>query len=76
MSLIFNYSLILQRSSVFVGTIGFALASLWSAYYIFKNRHTKMSRIFYYHSALAAIFNLIFTVYFFSNGLIGIMTWI
>jgi hypothetical protein len=60
---------------IFVGTIGYALASLWSVYYIFKNRHTKMSWIFYYHSAIASIFNFIFTIYFFSNGLIGIMTW-
>jgi len=61
---------------IFIGTIGFALTSLWSIYYIFKNRKVKMSRIFYYHSALVAVFNLIFTIYFFSNGLIGIITWI
>ena len=60
---------------IFIGTIGFALTSLWSIYYIFKNRKVKMSKIFYYHSFLVAIFNLIFTIYFFSNGLIGIMTW-
>jgi len=61
---------------IFIGTIGFALTSLWSIYYIFKNRNVKMSKIFYYHSVLVAVFNLIFTFYFFSNGLIGIMTWI
>lgn len=61
---------------LFVGTICFALASIGSIYYIFKHRNVKMSRVFYYHSALAALFNLIFTFYFFSNGLIGIMTWI
>jgi len=61
---------------IFIGSIGFALTSFWSIYYIFKNRNTKMSKIFYYHSVLVAIFNLIFTFYFFSNGLIGIMTWI
>ena len=61
---------------IFIGTICFALASLWSMYYIYKNRHVKMSRILYYHSALAAIFNIIFTIYFLSNGLIGLMTWI
>lgn len=61
---------------IFIGTIGFALSSLWSIYYIFKNRKAKMSKIFYYHSFLVAIFNLIFTIYFFSTGLIGIMTWI
>ena len=61
---------------IFIGTIGFALASLWSVYYIFKNRYVKMSRAFYYGAALTAIFNLIFTIYFLSNGIIGIMTWV
>jgi len=61
---------------IFVGTIGFALTSLWTIYYIYKNRKIKMAKIFYYHSILVALFNLIFTFYFFSNGLIGIMTWI
>jgi hypothetical protein len=60
---------------IFIGTIGFALASLWSVYFIFKNRYVKMSRVFYYGTFLTAIFNLIFTIYFLSNGLIGIMTW-
>jgi len=61
---------------IFIGTIGFALTSLWVLYYLFKNRNIKMSKVFYYHSVLAAIFNLIFTIYFFSNGLIGIQTWV
>ena len=61
---------------IFIGTIGFALASLWSVYYIFMNRHEKMSRVFYYTAVLTAIFNLIFTIYFLSNGIIGIMTWV
>lgn len=60
---------------IFIGTIGFALTSLWSIYYIFKNRKVKMSRVFYYHSFLVAIFNLVFTIYFLSNGVIGLMTW-
>lgn len=62
--------------SIFIGTIGFALTSLWTIYYINKNRKVKMNKILYYHSILVAIFNLVFTLYFFSNGLIGIMTWI
>jgi CubicO group peptidase (beta-lactamase class C family) len=59
----------------FICGICYALASVWSAFYIFKNRHVKMSKIFYFHSALVAILNLIFTLYFLSNGLIGILTW-
>jgi len=61
---------------IFIGTIGFALTSLWTIYYIYKNRKVKMNKILYYHSVLVALFNLIFTIYFFSNGEIGIMTWI
>jgi hypothetical protein len=62
--------------SIFIGTIGFALTSLWTIYYIYKNRKEKMAKISYYLSVLVALFNLIFTIYFFSIGLIGIMTWI
>lgn len=61
---------------LFIGTITYAVYSLWSIYYIYKNRGVKMSKILYYHSILASVFNLIFTIYFFSNGLIGIITWI
>jgi CubicO group peptidase (beta-lactamase class C family) len=56
--------------------ICYALASVWSVYYIFKNRHEKMSKFFYFHSILASVLNLIFTIYFLSNGLIGIPTWV
>ena len=62
--------------SIFIGTIGFALTSFWTIYYIYINRKAKMTKILYYHSVLAALFNMIFTIYFFNNGLIGIMTWI
>lgn len=60
---------------IFIGSISFALTSLWSLYYIFKNRKIKMSRVLYYLSFLVIIFNIVFTVYFLSNGLIGVMTW-
>ncbi len=61
---------------ILICSIGYALASVWSVFYIFKNRREKMSKFFYFHSALAAILNLIFMLYFLSNGLIGIPTWI
>lgn len=60
----------------FICGLCYALASVWSVFYIFRNRHVKMSKIFYFYSALAAILNLIFMLYFFSNGLIGIPTWL
>ena len=61
---------------ILICSICYALASVWTVVYIFKNRREKMSGIFYFHSALASILNLIFTLYFISNGLIGIPTWV
>lgn len=61
---------------LFIGTIVFALVSVRNIYFIFKHRKMKMSRMFYYHSVLIAIFHLAFTIYFFSNGIIGITTWL
>ncbi|MCT4638878.1 MAG: beta-lactamase family protein [Bacteroidales bacterium] len=61
---------------LFICTLGFAIFSIYTLYYIIKNSRVKMSRFFYYHALLASLFNLIFTIYFLSNGLIGIMTWI
>ena len=61
---------------ILICSICYALASFWSVFYIFKNRREKMSKFFYFHSALAAILNLIFTLYFLCNGLIGIPTWL
>lgn len=57
-------------------SIAYALASVWSVFYILKNFRLKMSKFFYFHSVLAAMLNLIIMLYFLSNGLIGIPTWI
>jgi hypothetical protein len=57
-------------------SICYALVSVWTVYYIFKNRHETMSKVFYFYSALAAILNFVFMLYFLSNGLIGIPTWV
>ncbi len=57
-------------------SICYAMASVWSVYIIFKHRHARVSKIFYFHSAIAALLNLIFMLYFLSNGLIGIPTWV
>jgi CubicO group peptidase (beta-lactamase class C family) len=61
---------------VLICSICYALSTIWAMYYIYRNYHEKMSKIFQFHSALAAILNLIFMLYFLSNGLIGIPTWI
>jgi hypothetical protein len=57
-------------------SICYALSSLWTVFYIFKNRNEKMSKFFYFHSAFAAILYFVFMLYFLSNGLIGIPTWV
>ncbi|WP_320052981.1 serine hydrolase domain-containing protein [uncultured Acetobacteroides sp.] len=61
---------------VFICGIIYSAAAIWSAYYIFKKRREKMSKIFYFHSALATVLNLIIMIYFIYTGLIGIPTWI
>lgn len=55
--------------------IGYAIASVWSAFYIFRNRRAKMPLFFYFYSILAAMLNIIFMLYFLGNGLIGMPTW-
>lgn len=59
----------------FICSICYAFASVWSVFYIFKNRQVKMSKTLYFHSTLAALLNLIFTLHFLNNGLIAIQTW-
>jgi CubicO group peptidase (beta-lactamase class C family) len=55
--------------------IGYAMASVWSAFYIYRNRRVKMPLFFYFYSILAAMLNIIFMLYFLGNGLIGMPTW-
>jgi len=59
-----------------ISGICYALASVWTVYYIFKNRHETMSKFCYSYSAFAAILNFVFMLYFLSNGLIGFPTWL
>lgn len=61
---------------VFICGILYSSTAVWAAYYIFKNRHEKMSKIVYFHSALAAVLNLGFMLYFLYTGMIGIPTWL
>ncbi|MEI7660885.1 MAG: serine hydrolase [Bacteroidota bacterium] len=61
---------------ILICSICYALSAMWALYYIIRKYREKMSKVFYFHSALAAIFNIIFMLYFLSNGLIGIPTWI
>ncbi|MDP4210793.1 MAG: serine hydrolase domain-containing protein [Bacteroidota bacterium] len=60
---------------ILICSICYVLATVWALFYIYKKYHDSMSRIFYIHSALATILNMIFMLYFFSNGLIGVPTW-
>jgi hypothetical protein len=61
---------------IFICSICYALCTIWALYYIYKKRHEKMSKFFFFYSALASILNLVIMLYFLSNGLIGIPTWI
>jgi CubicO group peptidase (beta-lactamase class C family) len=64
-------------TSVFLYGCGlcYALASLWSIFYIVKYREKKMPGFFYYYFVFASVMNFIFTFYFINSGLIGIPTW-
>jgi CubicO group peptidase (beta-lactamase class C family) len=55
--------------------IGYAVTSVWSTFYIYRNRRTKMPLFFYFYSILAAMLNIIFMLYFLGNGVIGMPTW-
>ena len=55
--------------------IGYAMASVWSVFYIYRNRRAKMPLFFYFYSILAAMLNIVFMLYFVGNGLIGMPTW-
>ena len=61
---------------ILICSICYALATIWAMFYIYGRRHEKMSKICYFHSALASIINTLFMLYFLSNGLIGVPTWI
>ncbi len=60
---------------IMIFTIAFALASFWSVYISIRERHAKIDRIVYWHSALVTLFNLIATIYLMWFGVIGMQTW-
>ncbi|MCE1199017.1 MAG: beta-lactamase family protein [Marinilabiliales bacterium] len=56
--------------------VGFALASVWSFFTLIRNRKAGMNGFFYGYFFLTSLLNLLFTLYFLGNGLIGIPTWV
>lgn len=60
---------------VFVFLIGFALASLWSVYYLFKVEKGGIKKLTYWYSAALICLNFLATCYFLWWGLIGVPTW-
>jgi len=61
--------------SIMIFTICFALASAWSVVNVIKERHTKMNKFIYWHSAILSGLHLLVTCYFLWYGVIGIQTW-
>lgn len=58
-----------------ISSFCFLIFSVWSLYYIFKNRTTEMSRIFYWHSALSTVIHFTVAIIMLINGYIGIQVW-
>jgi len=52
-----------------------ALFSILGVLASFRERHTPMNRLMYWHSSLASLFNLAVTAYLLAYGVIGLMTW-
>lgn len=61
--------------SLSILTICFALLSVWSVFYIIRERHANVNRIAYWHSAILASLHLIVTCYLLWYNVIGIQTW-
>jgi len=61
--------------SLLIFTICFALASVWSVFYIIRERHATMNRITYWYSAILACLHLLVTCYLLWYKVIGIQLW-
>ena len=60
---------------IMLGTIAFAILSVWSVVVVFKERQTPMNRWNYWCAATLAALHLLVTGYLFSVGVIGLRTW-
>jgi hypothetical protein len=58
-----------------LGTIAFAILSVWSVVVVFKERQTPMNRWNYWFAATLSVLHLLMTVYLLSAGVIGLRTW-
>lgn len=65
----------LRSVSISILTICFAIVSIWSVYYMIRNRKKVMNRIIYWYYAILAYLHLIFTCYLLWYGVIGIQLW-
>ena len=61
--------------SIMIFTFCFALASGWSVVNVIKERHAKMNKFIYWHSAVLSGLHLLVTCYLLWYGVIGIQTW-
>lgn len=60
---------------IMVSTLFFALFALLGVYTAIKERNTPMNRVNYWYSSISSISHLIVAFYFWSFGIIGLMTW-
>jgi len=60
---------------IMFATILLALFSFLGLLASFRERHTPMNRLMYWHSSLASLFHLVVTAYLLAYGVIGLVTW-
>jgi CubicO group peptidase (beta-lactamase class C family) len=60
---------------IMLSTLFFALFALLGVYTAVKERNTAMNRVNYWYSSISSITHLIVVLYFWSFGIIGLMTW-
>jgi hypothetical protein len=61
--------------AIMISTIGFAIASVWSVFCIFRERNARMKKRIYWYSAILSCLHLIVTGYLLWFGVIGIRLW-
>lgn len=61
--------------AIMISTIGFAIASVWSVFCIFRERNARMKKRIYWYSAILSCLHLIVTGYLLWFRVIGIRLW-
>ena len=61
--------------TVMVASIAFALLSIYSLFYLIRNRNNGIHGLAYWFSMITSVLQIIVTIYLFNHGIIGLQTW-